>query len=140
MRWPFSVATIGESGNGVNILTDKSARKKPIGRPRHRWEQKIKFHLKEIVSIKRIGLNQVNAIVIKIPCEWGTEKILATGTIEFVLNTKSSWMYESTSIAFVYISNIVLYAVVYILRQICISWNDTFKLVSLENTKKKQTS
>jgi hypothetical protein len=43
------VARMGESGNAYKkILVGKPERKRPLGRPRHRWEDNIKMDLEEI--------------------------------------------------------------------------------------------
>jgi len=48
MRWAGHVARIGE-GRGVNrVLVGKPEGKRPLGRPRRRWEDNIKMHLREV--------------------------------------------------------------------------------------------
>jgi len=48
MRWMGHVACMGE-GRGVHkILVVKPEGKKPLGRPRHRWEDNIKMDLQEM--------------------------------------------------------------------------------------------
>ena len=37
-----------ESRSAYRILVGKPERKKPLGRPRRRWEDKIKMHLQEV--------------------------------------------------------------------------------------------
>jgi hypothetical protein len=39
--------TRGESRNAYRILVGKPKRKRPLGRPRHRWEDNIKMDLRE---------------------------------------------------------------------------------------------
>jgi hypothetical protein len=39
---------MGEKRNTYRILVGKPEGKKPLGRPRHRWEYNIKMDLKEI--------------------------------------------------------------------------------------------
>jgi hypothetical protein len=48
MRWAGHVDHIGEMRNAYKILVGKSVRKKPLGRPRRRWEDYIKMDLVEI--------------------------------------------------------------------------------------------
>jgi hypothetical protein len=48
MRWMGYVARIGELRNGYKILVLKSEGKRPLGRPRRRWEDNIKIDLKAI--------------------------------------------------------------------------------------------
>jgi hypothetical protein len=48
MRWAGHVAQIGE-GRGVHrVLVGKLERKRPLWRPRHRWEDNIKMDLQEV--------------------------------------------------------------------------------------------
>ena len=37
-----------EGGNAFKILTGKPTEKKPLGRPRRRWEDNIRMNLEEI--------------------------------------------------------------------------------------------
>jgi hypothetical protein len=39
---------MGEMRNAYNILVGKHEGKRPLGRPRHRWEDNIRFDLREI--------------------------------------------------------------------------------------------
>ena len=42
------VAGMGESRDVYMVLVGKSERKRPLGRPRHRWEYNIKMDLQEV--------------------------------------------------------------------------------------------
>jgi hypothetical protein len=42
------VAWMGEMRNAYNILVGKPKGKRPLGRPRHRWEFNIRMDLREI--------------------------------------------------------------------------------------------
>jgi hypothetical protein len=44
MRWAGQVVRVGD----MTILVGKPERKKPIGRPKLRWEDNIGMHLREI--------------------------------------------------------------------------------------------
>jgi hypothetical protein len=48
MKWAGHVAWIGERRNTYNILVGKPARKRELGRPRHRWEYNIRMDFGEI--------------------------------------------------------------------------------------------
>jgi hypothetical protein len=48
MRWAGYVARLGESKNAYTISVGKPERKKPLGRPRHIWEDNTKMDHKEI--------------------------------------------------------------------------------------------
>ena len=48
MRWAVHVARMGE-GRGVHrVLVGKPEGKRPLGRPRRRWEDNIKMDLQEV--------------------------------------------------------------------------------------------
>jgi len=48
MRWAGHVACTGEMRNAHKILVRKPEGKRPLARPRHRWEYNIRMDLKEI--------------------------------------------------------------------------------------------
>jgi hypothetical protein len=48
MRWARHVARNGESRGVYSVLVGKPEGKRPIGRPRRRWEVNIKMDLQEI--------------------------------------------------------------------------------------------
>ena len=48
MRWVGNVANMGESGGVHRVLLGKPEGKRPLGRPRHRWEDNIKMDLQEV--------------------------------------------------------------------------------------------
>jgi hypothetical protein len=48
MRWAGHVARMGEVRGAYNILVGKSEGRRPLGRPRRRWEDNIKIDLREI--------------------------------------------------------------------------------------------
>jgi hypothetical protein len=48
MRWTWHVARTGEKRNGYRILVGKPEGKRPLGRPRRRWEDNIRMNLREI--------------------------------------------------------------------------------------------
>jgi hypothetical protein len=48
MRWAGHVARMGEVRGGSNILVGKPEGRRPLGRPRRRWEDNIKMDLREI--------------------------------------------------------------------------------------------
>jgi hypothetical protein len=50
MMWAGHVARIGEGRNMYRVLVGKTEGKRPLGRPRHRWENGIKIDLREIVG------------------------------------------------------------------------------------------
>jgi hypothetical protein len=48
MRWVGHVALTGDMRNAYKIFVGKPEGKRPLGRPRRRWEDKIRMDLKEI--------------------------------------------------------------------------------------------
>jgi hypothetical protein len=48
MRWAGHVARMGEVKGAYNILVGRPEGRRPLGRPRRRWEDNIKMDLKEI--------------------------------------------------------------------------------------------
>jgi hypothetical protein len=48
MRWAGHVARIGEKRKLYKVLVGKSEGKRPLGRPRRRWEDGIRIDLREI--------------------------------------------------------------------------------------------
>ena len=56
-----------ESRSAFKILTDKPTEKRPLGRPRCRWEENIRMDLNEIVSMRGIGLIRLRIGIIGEP-------------------------------------------------------------------------
>jgi hypothetical protein len=48
MRWAVHVVHMGERRGGYRVLVGKPGGKRPLGRPRHRWEDNIKMDLQEV--------------------------------------------------------------------------------------------
>jgi hypothetical protein len=48
MRWTGHVARMGEGGGVDRVLVEKPEGKRPLGRPRSRWEDNIKTDLQEV--------------------------------------------------------------------------------------------
>ena len=48
LRWAGHVARMEEGRSDFNILKGKPTGKRPLGRPRSRWEDNIRMDLKEI--------------------------------------------------------------------------------------------
>jgi len=48
MTWAGHVARTGEKRGVYRILVGKPEGKRPLGRPRHRWENNIEMDLKEV--------------------------------------------------------------------------------------------
>jgi hypothetical protein len=47
-RWAGNVAHMGEKRNAYEVLMGKPDRKRPLGRPRHRWEENTETVLREM--------------------------------------------------------------------------------------------
>jgi len=48
MRWPGHVARVGERRGVYRVLVGRPGGKRPLGRPRRRWEDNIKMDLQEM--------------------------------------------------------------------------------------------
>ena len=48
LRWAGHVARMEEGRSAFKILTGKPTGKRPLGRPRYRWEDNIRMDLEEI--------------------------------------------------------------------------------------------
>jgi hypothetical protein len=48
MRWAGHVASMGEERKVYKVLVEKPEGKRPLGRPRRRWEDRIRMDLGEI--------------------------------------------------------------------------------------------
>jgi hypothetical protein len=48
MRWAGYVARMGEEIKVYKVLVGKYEGKRPLGRPRHRWEDEVRMDLREI--------------------------------------------------------------------------------------------
>ena len=48
LRWAGHVAHMGQSKNAYRVLVGKPEGKRPLGRPRRRWEDNIKMDLREV--------------------------------------------------------------------------------------------
>ncbi|KAJ4448881.1 hypothetical protein ANN_00272 [Periplaneta americana] len=57
LRWAGHVARMGESRNAYRVLVGKPEGKRPLGRPRRRWEDNIKMDLREVEYDGRDWIN-----------------------------------------------------------------------------------
>jgi len=48
MRWAGHVARMGEKRGAYSVLVGKPEEKRPLGRPRRRWEDNIKMDLQKV--------------------------------------------------------------------------------------------
>jgi len=48
MRWAGHVASMGERRGVYGVLVGKPEGRRPMGRPRHRWEVNIKMDLQKV--------------------------------------------------------------------------------------------
>jgi hypothetical protein len=63
MRWEEHVAYMGKGRGVYRVFIGRAKRKRPLGRPRHRWEDNMKMDLREkgIDGTNWIQLAQVQA-------------------------------------------------------------------------------
>ncbi|KAJ4449782.1 hypothetical protein ANN_01186 [Periplaneta americana] len=57
LRWAGHVARMGESRNAYRVLVGRPEGKRPLGRPRRRWEDNIKMDLREVGYDDRDWIN-----------------------------------------------------------------------------------
>ncbi|KAJ4437783.1 hypothetical protein ANN_13721 [Periplaneta americana] len=57
LRWSGHVARMGESRNAYRVLVGRPEGKRPLGRPRRRWEDNIKMDLREVEYDGRDWIN-----------------------------------------------------------------------------------
>ncbi|KAJ4441857.1 hypothetical protein ANN_11716, partial [Periplaneta americana] len=57
LRWAGHVARMGESRNAYRVLVGRQEGKRPLGRPRRRWEDNIKMDLREVRYDDRDWIN-----------------------------------------------------------------------------------
>ncbi|KAJ4438662.1 hypothetical protein ANN_14609 [Periplaneta americana] len=57
LRWAGHVARMGESRNAYSVLIGRPEGKRPLGRPRRRWEDNIKMDLREVGYDDREWIN-----------------------------------------------------------------------------------
>jgi hypothetical protein len=62
MRWAGHVARMGKR-NAYRILEEKSEGKKPLGRPRHRWEDNIRMDLRDMAQDRDQWRALVNTVM-----------------------------------------------------------------------------
>ena len=58
LRWAGHVARMEEGSSAFKILTRKPTGKRPLGRPRRRWEDNIRMDLEEMRVIGLIRLRR----------------------------------------------------------------------------------
>ncbi|KAJ4428332.1 hypothetical protein ANN_24351 [Periplaneta americana] len=57
LRWEGHVARMGESRNAYRVLVGRPEGKRPLGRPRRRWEDNIKMDVREVGYDDRDWIN-----------------------------------------------------------------------------------
>jgi hypothetical protein len=60
ITWVGHVSRMGEKRNAYRLLVGKPERRRPLGRPRHRWLDNIRMNLVEVGwgDVDSIGLGQ----------------------------------------------------------------------------------
>ena len=67
LRWAGHVARMEQGRSVFKILTGKPIGKRPLGRLRRRWDDRIRMDLEEIGSMRVIGLIQLKIGIIGEP-------------------------------------------------------------------------
>jgi hypothetical protein len=75
MRWAGHVGRMGEERKVYKVLVGKPEGKKPLGRPRRRWEDGIRIDLREIGLMGVCGLDSTGSGQVPVAgcCECGDE-------------------------------------------------------------------
>ena len=55
LRWAGHLPRMEESRSTFKMLTGKPMGKRPLGKPRRRWEDNIRMDLKKYISIRGLG-------------------------------------------------------------------------------------
>ncbi|KAJ4425767.1 hypothetical protein ANN_27390, partial [Periplaneta americana] len=86
LRWAGNIARMGESRNAYRVLVGRPEGKRPLGRPRRRWEDNIKMTLEEIGK-------RIHVLWIPITTAWRVLRmwIEETASIGFPASKLSSW-------------------------------------------------
>ena len=79
-----------EGRSAFKILTGKHTEKRPLGRPRSRWEEDIRMDLEEIGSMRGVGLIRLRIGLLESPWECGIEP---SGSISHGVSYTISWLY-----------------------------------------------
>ena len=67
LRWAGRVARMKEGRSAFKMLTGKPTGKRPLGRPRRRWQDNVEWTLKRYVSMRVIGLIRLRIGIIREP-------------------------------------------------------------------------
>ncbi|KAJ4445887.1 hypothetical protein ANN_12573 [Periplaneta americana] len=87
MRWAGHVARMGESRNAYRVLVGRPEGKRPLGRPRRRWEGNIKMDLREVRYDDREWINLAQD---RDQCEGGNEPPVSFKASKFSLSSDDS--------------------------------------------------
>jgi hypothetical protein len=90
MRWAGHVACMGGERKVYKVLVGKPEGRRPLGRPRHRWEDGIRMDLREI------GLGSVDWIQLAQDRDWWRAVVSAVMNLR-VLAPRSFWKYTSST-------------------------------------------
>jgi len=79
LRWADHVARMEEGRSAFKILSDKPTGKRPLGKPRRRWEENIRMDFKDINIRNWVGGEDGRKIL-----EWTLKtSILGIGLVRF---------------------------------------------------------
>ena len=56
LRWAGHVVRMEEGRSDFNILTGKPTGKRPLGRPRRKWEDSIRIGIKQVIGLVRLRI------------------------------------------------------------------------------------
>jgi hypothetical protein len=87
MRWVGHVACTGQKKNAHEGLVGKCEGKRPLRRPRHKWEDDIKIHFKET------GRKNMNSI------DLPQDRVQCQAVVDTVMNMNFHKMRDVSSVA-----------------------------------------
>jgi hypothetical protein len=62
IKWARHVTHMGEGRGVYRVLVGRPEGKRPLGRPRHRWEDNIKMDLREIRTMEQTGFGWLRRV------------------------------------------------------------------------------
>jgi hypothetical protein len=83
IRWAGHMACMGEERNVHRVLMEKPEGKGPLGRPRRRWEDRIRMDLREI------GRGSVDLIHLALDRDWWRDLMHTVMNLLWVLAPRS---------------------------------------------------
>ena len=75
LRWTGHEARMEEISDAFKMLTGTPVEKRPLGKPRHKWEDNIRIDLKQISVCTTVGLICLRIGLLESPCEYSIKPL-----------------------------------------------------------------